>query len=77
MKPLKALVWFLIFEFMLFLFYFVITGTFSVDSAPLQIITDIATSIGTTEIAIGIGLFIIGTFANLATMFLNLAHGDW
>ena len=79
MNFVKAFIWFLILEFLIILFVFILTGTFSTDGTPLQIIQDISTSIGTSVWAIGTGFFIIGTFLNLVTMFVNIAHsgGEW
>lgn len=75
MNFVKAFIWFLILEFLITLFVFILTGTFSTDGTPLQIIADIATSIGTSVWAIGIGFFIIGTFLNLVMMFVHIAQG--
>lgn len=75
MNFVKSFIWFLIFEFLIILFVFILTGTFSTDSTPLQIMIDIAASIGTSVWAIGTGFFIIGTFLNLVTMFINIARG--
>jgi len=79
MNFVKAFIWFLILEFLIILFVFILTGTFSTDGQPLQIVKDVASSINTTVWAIGIGFFIIGTFLNLVTMFVNIAHsgGEW
>jgi hypothetical protein len=67
-------IFFMIFEFLIFFFVFVITGAASVDGQPLQLVQDIATSISTSVWAIGIGFFILATFANLALLFLSIAR---
>jgi hypothetical protein len=75
-RAVKHLIWFFIFEFLIIFFVLVITGAASVDGKPLQLIQDIADSIGIDDVwVIGTGFFIIGTFANLALMFINIARG--
>lgn len=76
MNVVKAIAWFLIFEFVILLFVFVITGTFSTDGSPLKLVADISISIGTTVWDIGIGFFIITTFLNVILMFFHLARGN-
>jgi len=74
-RAVKHAIWFLIFEFLIIFFVLVLTGAASVDGQPLQLIQDIADSIGTSVWAIGTGFFIIGTFGNLVIMFINIARG--
>jgi len=73
----KAIAWFLILEFVLLLFALLISGTFSVNAVPLELITDIALSAGTSVWAITIGMFIIGTFVNMVLMFFNIIKGGF
>jgi len=75
MSAIKALIWFIAFEFLILLFVFIITGTFSTDGQPLQVVADVASSIGSTVWSIGIGFFIIGTFTNLVITFISIARG--
>jgi hypothetical protein len=74
-RAIKHAIWFLIFEFLLLFFALVLMGELSADGQPLPVMLAIAASIGTTARDIGIGFFIIGTFANLAIMFVNIARG--
>lgn len=69
----KAFAWFLILEFFIFFFSLIFLGAFT---DPLQIVQDIATSIGTTVTAITVGFFIIGTMVNLCLMFINSIRGS-
>lgn len=74
MKAVRSAIWFLIFQLIIILFVFVITGTFSASGQPLELVVDVAASIGTTVWAMGTGFFILGTFLNLALMFLAIAR---
>ena len=77
LNMVKAIAWFLILEFVLLLFALLISGTFSVNAVPLELITDIALSAGTSVWAITIGMFIIGTFVNMVLMFFNIIKGGF
>jgi hypothetical protein len=77
MNMVKAIAWFLILEFVLLLFTLLMTGTFSVNAEPLELVQDIADNAGTTVWAIGIAFFIFGTFINMVLMFFNIIKGGF
>lgn len=77
MHVVKAIALFLIVEFLLFLGVFVVTGTFATDGKPLELIADIATSLGTSVWDLGVGVFILGTFGNVVLMFVNSMRSEW
>ena len=67
-NAVKAFAAFLIIEFVIIAFCMLCMGAFT--DAPLEFVTDMAVTYGTTPSAFAVAFFTVGTFINLIVMFV-------